>query len=56
MLALRLTSRLLVGVRATDPSTNIVTPALQTAVALGACALPEMRAIRADPMRALRKE
>ena len=55
-LALRLTSRLLVGVGATDPSTYIVTAVLQTAVALGACALPAMRAMRADPMRALREE
>jgi putative ABC transport system permease protein len=55
-LALRLTSRLLVGVGATDPSTYIVTAVLQTAVALGACALPAMRTMRADPMRALREE
>jgi predicted permease len=56
LLALRLASRLLVGVGATEPSIYIVTAALQTAVALGACALPAMRAMRADPMRALREE
>ena len=55
-LALRLASRLLVGVGASDPSTYIVTALLQTAVALGACALPAMRAMRADPMEALREE
>jgi len=55
-LALRLASRLLVGVGASDPSTYIVTALLQTAVALGACALPTMRAMRADPMTALREE
>jgi len=55
-LALRLASRLLVGVGPADPSTYIVTAVLQTAVALGACASPAMRAMRADPMRALRQE
>jgi len=55
-LALRLASRLLVGVGPADASTYIVTAVLQTAVALGACALPAMRAMRADPMRALRQE
>ena len=55
-LALRLASRLLVGVGPADPSTYILTAVLQTAVALGACALPAMRAMRADPMKALREE
>jgi putative ABC transport system permease protein len=56
ILALRLASRLLVGVGAADPSTYIVTAVLQTLVAMGACALPAMRAMRADPMKALRDE
>jgi predicted permease len=56
LLALRLASRLLVGVGPADPSTYVVTAVLQTAVALVACALPAMRAMRADPMRALREE
>ena len=56
LLALRLASRLLVGVGPADPSTYIITAMLQTAVALGACALPAMKAMRADPMRALRQE
>jgi putative ABC transport system permease protein len=56
LLALRLASRLLVGIGPADPFTYIVTALLQTAVALGACALPAMRAMRADPMTALREE
>jgi putative ABC transport system permease protein len=56
LLALRLASRLLVGVGPADPSTYVITALLQTAVALGACALPAMKAMRADPMRALREE
>ncbi len=54
LLALRLASRILVGVGPADPSTYVVTAMLQTAVALGACVLPAMTAMRADPMRALR--
>ena len=38
LLALRLASRMLVGVGPADPSTYLVTAVLQTAVALGACA------------------
>jgi hypothetical protein len=56
LLVLRLASRLLVGVGAADPSTHILTALLQIAVALGACALPAMTAMRADPRRALREE
>jgi predicted permease len=56
LLALRLASRLLVGVGSAEPSTYVVTALLQTAVALGACLLPAMKAMRADPMRALRQE
>jgi len=56
LLALRLASRMLVGIGAADPSIYALTAIVQTAVALGACALPAMRAMRADPMRALRQE
>ena len=56
LLALRLASRMLIGIGPADPSTYLVTAVLQTAVALGACALPAMKAMRADPMRALRQE
>ena len=56
LLALRLASRLLVGIGPADPSTYTVTALLQTAVALGACTLPAMKAMRADPMKALRDE
>ena len=56
LLALRLASRMLVGIGPADPSTYLVTAVLQTAVALAACALPAMKAMRADPMRALRQE
>ena len=56
LLALRLASRMLIGIGPADPSTYLVTAALQTAVALFACALPAMKAMRADPMRALRVE
>ena len=56
LLALRLASRMLVGVGPADPATYVVTALLQTAVALAACLLPAMKAMRADPMRALRQE
>ena len=56
LLAVRLASRMLVGVGPADPTTYLVTAVLQTAVALAACLLPAMKAMRADPMRALRQE
>ena len=56
LLALRLASRMLVGVGPADPATYVVTALLQTAVALAACLLPAMKAMRADPMRAPRQE
>ena len=56
LLALRLASRMLDGVGPADPTTYVVTAILQTAVALAACLLPAMKAMRADPTRGLKQE
>jgi putative ABC transport system permease protein len=56
LLAVRLISNTLVGVGAADPPTYLAAGLLQIAVALAACVLPAVRAMRADPMRSLRQE
>jgi len=53
---MRLMSSLLFGISATDPLTFVIVAALLSAVALLASYIPARRAMRVDPMVALRYE
>ena len=53
---LRSFSQLLYGVTASDPLTFVTISLLLTTVAVMACYFPARRAVRVDPMRALRYE
>jgi predicted permease len=56
LIAVRVISNTLIGIGAADPATYLAAGILELAVALAACALPAVRAMRADPMIALRQE
>ena len=55
-LLVRSLTTLLFGVPPLDPLTFVVAPLALTLVALTACLVPAIRALRADPVAALRAE
>jgi predicted permease len=56
LVAVRLVSNTLIGVGPADPPAYLAAGVLQIAVALAACTLPAVRAMRADAMVALRQQ
>jgi len=52
----RAMASLLIGIGATDPLTYLTVAILLSVVALAACWIPARRALRVDPMVALRYE
>jgi ABC-type antimicrobial peptide transport system permease subunit len=52
----RLLKAVLFGVETTDLPTFVAVPAVLLLVALAACAIPAARAVRIDPIVALREE
>jgi len=49
-------SKLLYGVAATDPLTLAIAPVVLAMAAMAACLLPVRRAVRINPLEALRAE
>jgi len=54
--ASRLLAKMLYGVKASDPQTYLVAIAVLGAIALAACYLPARRAMRLDPVSALKQD